>query len=492
MAATATPEQDMSAKYFLQLMKTATLEDFLRESADYFSKLKSAEIFKKKENVNNSDPELLPIYREVAEVFSKEMRLAQEFSVLPTNDQLVHMVRNPFLWDPLTIKVLIENSKNGTEDGYVVAAGRINQWLDYLVAFDEMCQKAFWNSFFSCITETTHFLPGHQQTRMFGFVNMWFEVKVLHAKTNEEISKRGLSYFLFLNSYAKAATALLGKRKENESDIKQLLLRILNTVGYHPYMIDAVHYQFKDQISASMVDTMVQALFTRIDSEHCYFSWALYRKSFSALNHIMFHKNGEPRPLEELINYVTKLNELIDAVVARAERKAKAQAANGNGALKSREEYCHVMRSDVGSYYQNKRDILDKVMSNMIWPVSQKLKITTENLSLVADFQALYYSEEWNKQFEKITPENFKLAICYVGAMDGAMKRVNRGWHRDDVLGYIVNSEPWKQLSVDEAIDFYKQFCSPVLYKSILGRPDTELPFEWMREKHLLSLCKQK
>lgn len=481
MSATAT-DQTMSGKYFLQLMKTASLEDFLRESAEYFFTLPNNALFKKKDGVNHSEFELLPVHAEVAKAFVSDHRLGAEFSQLPTGEQFMHLVKNPFLWDVLTVQLAIETSSFSIDEKY--------PWIEYITQRNEEYQKVFWKSFLGVVKETTHFLPDQRQTRLLSYINIWFEAKLFSVVGNAEQGKVGLSYFLFLSMYSSAVLRLLEVRKENQSDAQQLLLRILGTVDFHPVVIDALSYPLRNDIPLTTVGIIMDQLVSRANDDKKYFSWSLYERVLLSCISVVFHRKQTPG-IDAVITYIKSVYRLADAVKVRYELEKQKQT-DTSGSQDRLDEYCYLMRNTYQSYAQTKAGLIERAMTNAIWPIAKAITITRENLNQVLELQELYYSTEWHKQFEKITTESYAVCMFYIRAMDGAMKRLNRGWHRDDVITSLINSEIWKDCTVENKIISYQEFRSPVMYKSILQCPDTELPFEWMQQKHLLSLCQQK
>lgn len=482
MSTTATIDQNMALKYFLQLMQGRNLETFLKESTDYFSNLPRGDKFLKIEKGHSIEYGLRPPHISVAKAFINDPHLGGEFSQLPTEQQLFYMVRNPFLWDDLAMTLVVENSN--------ASAAQImsnHDWLTHLTTCADEHQELFWKSFFGVIKETTNLLPGERKTRFIESIYVWFEAQVFRLQASgsgAETEKMlyGKGYFHFLSGYSQAVVKLLGSRTKNESDFQQLFLRVLHTVGYHPLAVSNLCYPFKEMITSTTVEIIIEQLMLRATNESQYFSWAQFYAVLPLVTHVTFHKKSNSQSIDVLISFMNQLYQLVNMVVSRG--------SNNVQEFDKHDEYCYVMQKNVRVFEQNKESLIEETMRNAFWKLVQNVLITMQNLSSLTDLQVLYYSTEWHKQFEQITEENYKLCICYIGAMDGAMDRVGKTWDRDDVLKSLVKSDVWKKHSIDTMIDTYTELRSVVLYQSILERPDAELPIDWLREKHLLVLSK--
>lgn len=463
-----TTQRSTNLKLFLQLAKNAPFNEFMKESIDFFKDEDGSNISTKKSNAEWERNRILnPEVKEVAEAVASSVANLMILRTKSTTEQLMLMVQNPFLWSNEILLRVVDGSnlKKGS--------AHTQPWLTALVEKEGKYQSVFWNTLFSVVTEASEFLPNQQPTQLFNFINEWFEQEMV-KKDNSSAYKQGTAYSYFFHALANAVEPVI-KSRADESSTQQLIVRVFETVGFNPYLYHCLARDIEEQITLSTAELLMEKLIERVTERKKFLSWPMFTRAVECLNSPVFHgSNQQKYTMVTLKNYVALVNQLalLLEVTDTHPRVLK---------------FCNLHRDN--TYITSKDMFLSKVFHNAWWPVVGVVPLTKENVGELVELQMMYYSKEWHKKFETITTqESLDVCLHYVDKIDVEVNNAKTFWPREEVFQLIAKSKAWNTLPVAVVIEKYYQYRSLVLYQSILKRSESELPNDWMREKHMYEL----
>ena len=294
---------------------------------------------------------------------------------------------------------------------------------------------------------------------------------------DEDIKNKVIkSYKFFLMGFASQTTRLM-QTITSPNAMDTPLEEAYRLVDFHPYFLKLVLYPFSKKVTLSFVKKIRERLAMKLQKDN-FLSWSMILEACKALHYTMMCQLHAVITLEDLLEHVRS----IDAIARKLEQLKNEQV------LFFKTDKCPFLEKYSKLEHQTFKNFYSEALKDYWHHVVMRIPITEENLDQIVELQSLFYKSDWNNQFENITQDNSKIVLLYIQKMNHAVK--DKEWNQEVIFLYISKSDILAKAPIKEVIDLYHKHRSLSIYQSILERDSSELPIEWLQQKHLFQTVK--